>query len=68
MSHSGRTSRRTGGNDYEQLAQPNPDADLTLERDGVTSIETKRWLMGTLFADDEEEFVTESAKGRVGSD
>jgi hypothetical protein len=50
------------------LAQPNPDADLTLERDGVTSIETKRWLMGTLFADDEEEFVTESAKGRVGSD
>jgi len=45
-----------------------PPATATLDRDGLTTIETKRWLMGTLYEDRSPAPEFGRANERVASD
>ncbi|MFW5924293.1 MAG: hypothetical protein ACOCSP_01690 [archaeon] len=49
---------------------PTEHTSTTLDRDGLTTIETKRWLMGSLYDDQDHdpEAVPEVSNERVASD
>jgi hypothetical protein len=55
---------------YTQMEFPTDHTSTTLDRDGVTTIETKRWLMGTLHdeRDGDSEAVPGASNKRVASD
>lgn len=51
------------------METPTRLATTTLDRDGVTTIETKRWLMGTLYDEEDPLETVPSADSRhVASD
>ena len=50
------------------MEYPTHHANTTLDRDGLTTIETKRWLMGTLYETADGDSVPGATREHVASD
>ncbi|MFT4891813.1 MAG: hypothetical protein ACI9YT_002748 [Halobacteriales archaeon] len=50
------------------MEHPTPRATATLDRDGLTTIETKRWLVGSLYEETDRAPEFGATNERVASD